>query len=596
MLSHKPFGRVFLAQDPSGRRVVIKELSFHLAPDARVLDAFERETALLASLDDPRLPKVLGCFAEGTGAHLRLYQVQSLVEGRSLAAIASEGPLGDGAVRDIGQQLFRILSVLHGHQPPVIHRDIKPANLIWRPDGTLALVDFGAARQLVRDHTHGATLVGTFGYMAPEQLGGTVSPASDLYAAGATLLELITGSAPAQLVSPDGIELEWRPHVDRTWRPILERLLARSPRDRFPSAAAALNALRTAPEDRRRRRALRLIALVAFGSAIGGPVVRALWQHLHAPAAPKPAVSQLGSPASTGNLAAAFRQLASAQAESAKMSALYQLLYSDSKAQFPADAAQRLSPLLKDPIPSVREKVVSVLSLERIPALDALPVLLEAAAHDASVEVRERALIAAGEQFKNAPQDARTAALADRLVDIMFTDPDAEVRALASQPLSEVHPLSAVALERIRRGLVEGPVNLRNPMMGALIAHALDLHMGEAEALSLMRSGNAYQRRLGIVGLSVLPPSARGMEALADAILTDEEPMAREDAARVLRGFGASARPAIDRLGAALGEGSEAARLRALDALKILGEYAQPWKVAMAQAEQAANGGSGGGR
>jgi serine/threonine protein kinase len=81
--------------------------------------------------------------------------------------------------------------------PPVLHRDLKPANVVLRPDGTLALVDFGSVRTLSTDRTHGSTLVGTFGYMPPEQLGGTVDRTSDLYALGATLLHDLTGRDPA---------------------------------------------------------------------------------------------------------------------------------------------------------------------------------------------------------------------------------------------------------------------------------------------------------------------------------------------------------------------------------------------------------------
>ena len=79
----------------------------------------------------------------------------------------------------------------------VIHRDIKPANLIRRADGTIALVDFGAAH--VQGTTAGSTSIGTFGYMPIEQLAGIVDATTDVYALGASLLHLLTRREPWRL-------------------------------------------------------------------------------------------------------------------------------------------------------------------------------------------------------------------------------------------------------------------------------------------------------------------------------------------------------------------------------------------------------------
>ena len=76
-----------------------------------------------------------------------------------------------------------VLDYLHGRAPPVIHRDLKPSNVIRRPDGSFAFVDFGAVRDKLRPEG-GSTIVGTFGYMAPEQFQGRALPASDVYAIG----------------------------------------------------------------------------------------------------------------------------------------------------------------------------------------------------------------------------------------------------------------------------------------------------------------------------------------------------------------------------------------------------------------------------
>jgi hypothetical protein len=90
------------------------------------------------------------------------------------------------------------LTYLHGRAPPVIHRDLKPGNVIRRTDGSYAFVDFGAVRDRLRPEG-GSTVVGTFGYMAPEQFQGRAGPASDVYAIGATALALLTGKEPEEL-------------------------------------------------------------------------------------------------------------------------------------------------------------------------------------------------------------------------------------------------------------------------------------------------------------------------------------------------------------------------------------------------------------
>jgi serine/threonine protein kinase len=112
-----------------------------------------------------------------------------------------------------------------------------------RPDGTVALIDFGAARDLAKGVTHNATLVGTFGYMPFEQLGGTVDPSCDLYALGATLIHLLAQKPPWEMM-PNGAQLEFEPHLKVS--PAFVRWLRRMvspPRARFRTAEEALAAL-----------------------------------------------------------------------------------------------------------------------------------------------------------------------------------------------------------------------------------------------------------------------------------------------------------------------------------------------------------------
>ncbi len=155
----------------------------------------EREARTLASLDHPRLPKYVEHFEED-GA---LYLVMEKIEGESLATIrARKGTSSVAEVTKMLEDIGEALQYLHGRAPFIVHRDIKPGNIIRRPDGSYALVDFGAVRDRLRP-AGGSTIVGTFGYMAPEQFQGRASPKSDVYGLGATAIAMLTGCEPEEL-------------------------------------------------------------------------------------------------------------------------------------------------------------------------------------------------------------------------------------------------------------------------------------------------------------------------------------------------------------------------------------------------------------
>src|SRR3989475_5744639 len=264
VVARAPQGAPCRAQGPGGR-VAVKELVFPPAPPAQRLDAFEPEARLLGSVSHPQIPRLIDSFREGEGPSLRLYLAQELVEGEPLS---SRIGIDESEARFIARQLLHILRYLH--ERGIVHRDVKPANVLRRPDGTLALVDFGAARA-VEGVTHGATLVGTFGYMPPEQLGGTVDATADLYALGATLVHLVGRKAPEDILGPD-LELRLdHVNVSRGFRAFLARMTARKRASRPASAVEALLAL-NAPAPRNRpvqaRFPLVVAAIVVLASII----------------------------------------------------------------------------------------------------------------------------------------------------------------------------------------------------------------------------------------------------------------------------------------------------------------------------------------
>lgn len=234
--------RTLLCTDQQdGRRVAVKELHFEHVENWKHLELFEREAKVLSLLDHPGIPTVRDFF-RGPGASTTLYIVQEFVEGASLEQRMAAGPmLGQQEVHDLVLGLLDVLEYLHGRAPPVLHRDIKPSNVLVRPDGGAALVDFGGVFFGWRPPgQEGATVVGTFGYMPPEQLLGQGGPTSDLYALGATLLHVVTGKPPGDFPWDSGrIEVPADLPAGDALSQLIEALLRPAPRDRPQTAAAA---------------------------------------------------------------------------------------------------------------------------------------------------------------------------------------------------------------------------------------------------------------------------------------------------------------------------------------------------------------------
>ncbi len=243
LLHRSARGRLYVARAEDGTRVAVKELVFASVPSVEEIEGFEREARTLQQLAHPRIPRLVRYFEEGRGPNLRFYLVQTFIEGPSLLESLSSRHYSEADALGVAREVLAILRYLHGLSPRVLHRDLKPANLIQREDG-LFLVDFDCARELGSGATHRATLVGTFGYAPPEQLGGTVDASSDLYALGATLVHLLSRKAPAELLGP-GMRLQFEDAVNVSPRTkaFLARLVDGDPGKRFRSAEDALAAL-----------------------------------------------------------------------------------------------------------------------------------------------------------------------------------------------------------------------------------------------------------------------------------------------------------------------------------------------------------------
>jgi serine/threonine protein kinase len=244
------FGRTFIGADldlPKSPRCVIKQLFFQTTSAAlqeKAIALFEQEALQLSQLGShPQIPTLAAYFKERG----QLYLVQEWINGQSLnPSVWSQHPNLEARIWQLLRDLLPVLQFIHDRN--VIHRDIKPDNILQRrADGKFILIDFGIARTLTETAMlGGATVIGTPGFMAPEQMRGKVLPASDLYSLGVTCLNLITGLHPDELFDVVNERWQWRDRLPsgQSLSPalirILNQLVAPSLRQRVQSATAIL--------------------------------------------------------------------------------------------------------------------------------------------------------------------------------------------------------------------------------------------------------------------------------------------------------------------------------------------------------------------
>ena len=206
-------------------------------------EAIEREIQVLRGLNHPGIPRYLGSFQTSTGFCL----VQEYKNAPSLAEPRSFDP---DEIKEIAVSLLNILVYLQNRIPSISHRDLKPENILVDDNINVFLVDFGLARIGDAEVAVSSVAKGTIGFMAPEQLfNRQLSEASDLYGLGATLICLLTGT-PSTAISnliDDDYRLNFKhlvPKLSLRWIEWLEKMVELKPKDRFPDAASALEALK----------------------------------------------------------------------------------------------------------------------------------------------------------------------------------------------------------------------------------------------------------------------------------------------------------------------------------------------------------------
>jgi serine/threonine-protein kinase len=193
-------GEVYRARDPRlDRDVALKVIAESFATDAGRVQRFEQEARAAGRLNHPNIVAV-----HDTGiSNGRPFIVSELLEGESLRERLRSGPLPLRKAIDVARQVAEGLAA--AHEQAIVHRDLKPDNIFITKDGRLKILDFGLAKLMqhsdrpgvTRTDTHPGTLLGTAGYMSPEQVRGeTVDARSDLFSFGIIFCEMITGRSP----------------------------------------------------------------------------------------------------------------------------------------------------------------------------------------------------------------------------------------------------------------------------------------------------------------------------------------------------------------------------------------------------------------
>jgi serine/threonine protein kinase len=301
-------GEVYRARDVRlGREVAIKVLPEEPASDRERLARFEQESRSASALNHPNIVTIYDVGREGPLSYIAM----ELVEGTSLRALLAAGPLPLRKVVSIGTQIAQGLA--RAHAARIVHRDLKPENVMVTPDGLLKILDFGLAKLSTPGDGSGASaattitgatgpgvVIGTAGYMSPEQASGRpVDFRSDQFALGAILYELVTGNRAflrgtaietlSAIVRDEPPALAAVvPQAPEGLRWVIERCLAKEPderyastrdlardlanvRDRAPDAVTSSATLRSTP----RREGKPLLA-AALALAILGAIVAAI--------------------------------------------------------------------------------------------------------------------------------------------------------------------------------------------------------------------------------------------------------------------------------------------------------------------------------
>ena len=229
-------GAVYMAQDITDNSLVtVKKMK-----KGSVGEGYRHEAQMLDRIDHPAVPKLIEAFEDAI--------ILEYVPGNSLDKyIRHRNGLGEHEAVRLGREILEILDYLHSLDEPIIYRDLKPSNIIIKPDGHVALIDFGAARIYDRRADSDRFNIGTSGFAAPEQYGslGQTDKRTDIYCFGNTLRQMLKNDAT--------------PELSR----IIDKCTRSDREDRFASCREIDRALKKCPVKIAARRGIKLFKIAA---------------------------------------------------------------------------------------------------------------------------------------------------------------------------------------------------------------------------------------------------------------------------------------------------------------------------------------------
>lgn len=249
---------VYLAVDQRlDRQVAVKVMLSAFAHDPDFVRRFEREAKAAARISDPNVVAVHDTGTDGEGADRVVYLVMEYVRGQTLRELLStRGQLSPYRALDLLEPMLLALSA--AHRAGLVHRDVKPENVLLSDEGAVKVADFGLVRSVDESGLTGPVILGTAAYLAPEQVrpGGTdVGPATDVYAAGICLFEMLAGRTPYAGEDPRAVAYrrlhegvppvsELVPGLPASIDALVARATATEPSDRYADAAEFVAAVR----------------------------------------------------------------------------------------------------------------------------------------------------------------------------------------------------------------------------------------------------------------------------------------------------------------------------------------------------------------
>jgi TolB-like protein len=286
-------GVVYLAHDPQlDRAVALKLLRSRHALSAGARERLVAEARAASALDHPNVAAVYEIGETDDGCP---FIAMAYCDGESLAERLKRGALQVGEAVQVGQQIADALAAAHGSG--IVHRDVKPANIVVSMDGRARLMDFGIARVLGRESGSNG-VAGTPAYMSPEQISGEAgTPASDVWALGIVLYEMLTGSRPfraetegalrtAILSQPPADLRSALPDCPAELLAIIERCLTKSPNERPATAGVIAAQLRALNTRKFRKRNTRRTIVFVGAAAVLVTAAAGVWSRQHNTAVP----------------------------------------------------------------------------------------------------------------------------------------------------------------------------------------------------------------------------------------------------------------------------------------------------------------------